>query len=346
MPDLEDCALLDLTDQRWLAFVTAHPQASIFHHPDWSNLLAKCYGFRPFVLVVQDRTGSISAGTPLMEIQSLITGRRWVSLPFTDYCPPLYRDQGSLNLLTRELVRLEQNGNIPRIEVRWELPPQPLIQVDCQYVLHTIELNADPEVNAHLFHRTQRQNIRTAEKKGVQIDRGDSLDQLRVFYHLHCLTRRRHGIPVQPWRFFELIFHNLIKKSLGFIMLAYQGNHPLAAGLFLHWQQTLTYKYAASGEEGQSLRPNHLLTWTAIRWGCKNGFRILDFGRTDLTDDGLRTFKNRWGSAELPLTYSTLSSKPIQTSSGILMSSMQSVIQKSPVWVCRAAGEILYKHFA
>ena len=129
-------------------------------------------------------------------------------------------------------------------------------------------------------------------------------------------------------------------------MLAYQGNQPLAAGLFLHWQQTLTYKYAASSDQVQSLRPNYLLTWTAIRWGCENGFRILDFGRTDLTDDGLRTFKNRWGSAELPLTYSTLSSKPIQTSSGILMSSMQSVIQKSPVWVCRAAGEILYKHFA
>ena len=89
-------------------------------------------------------------------------------------------------------------------------------------------------------------------------------------------------------------------------MLAYQGNQPLAAGLFLHWQQTLTYKYAASSDQVQSLRPNYLLTWTAIRWGCENGFRIFDFGRTDVADIGLRTFKSRWGAVELPLIYSTM----------------------------------------
>jgi len=43
----------------------------------------------------------------------------------------------------------------------------------------------------------------------------------------------------------------------------------LAAGLFLNWQRTLIYKYAASDDRGQDLRPNHLLTWTAIRWAVR-----------------------------------------------------------------------------
>jgi CelD/BcsL family acetyltransferase involved in cellulose biosynthesis len=153
-------------------------------------------------------------------------------------------------------------------------------------------------------------------------------------------------MPVQPWRFFQLIFSNLIEKGRGFILLAQQDDHCLAAGLFLHWNHTLTYKYSASSDKGQNLRPNHLLTWTAIRWGCEHGFQSFDFGRTDVNDEGLRTYKHRWGAEELPLNYFTIPGRSEQPSSGKLMRTMQTIIQNSPVWVCKLAGEALYKHFA
>jgi CelD/BcsL family acetyltransferase involved in cellulose biosynthesis len=113
----------------------------------------------------------------------------------------------------------------------------------------------------------------------------------------------------------------------------------LAAGLFLHWYHTLTYKYSASDDEGQKLKPNHLLTWTAIRWGCENGFKIFDFGRTDVKDEGLRTFKNRWGAKELPLIYSTLSTVTERASSGRLMMIMQK--SSGSQLICWLAGETL-----
>jgi hypothetical protein len=337
---------LDPCDERWIAFIDSFPLANIFHHPLWINLLSECYGYRPFVIALIDEGDRICAGIPMLDVRSFLTGRRWVSLPFTDYCLPLYRDQSALENFTAGLVGLFQGQHLPHFEVRWELPACPPIQSYSPYVRHTLNLDQDIESISKSIHRTQRQNIKTAEKNDVQIEHGEDLEHLRVFYRLHSLTRRRQGVPVQPWRFFELLLNSLIEKGYGFILLAYKADQCLAAGLFLHWQQTLIYKYAASDEIDQNLRPNHLLTWTAICWGSQKGYKVFDFGRTDVKNEGLRTFKNRWGADENPLSYSILSDRPHQISSGRIEALMHKVIQKSPVWVCRSAGELLYKHFA
>jgi len=80
------------SDERWVAFVNSIPNANIFHHPAWIGLMAECYGYRPFVVALCDEKGEITAGLPLMEVNSWLTGRRWVSLPFTDHCHPLSSD--------------------------------------------------------------------------------------------------------------------------------------------------------------------------------------------------------------------------------------------------------------
>jgi CelD/BcsL family acetyltransferase involved in cellulose biosynthesis len=337
--------LLDASDRAWKAMVESAPHATTFHHPAWMSLLAECYGYRPFVVAVGNEADGICAGLPFMEVNSPLTGRRWVSLPYTDYCRPLCNDCASLDGLTGELVSLFQTAGIPRIEIRWELPANPLIQAHSSYVMHTLKLEMDATRVFERFHRTQRQNARTAEKHGVRVERGDSLEHLRQFYSLHCATRRRQGVPVQPWKFFELLSRHILAKSLGFVLLAYVGETCLAAGLFLNGGHTLTYKYAASADEGQDLRANHLLTWTAMQWGCEHGFTEFDFGRTDLANEGLHTFKKRWGAVEAPLTYSTLSAAPLRFTTGRLASVMQPVIRNSPLWVCRTAGELLYRHF-
>jgi len=344
MSELPKIIQLDASDERWLAFVMSMPQANIFHHPVWVNLLAECYNYRPFVVALLDEGDRICAGLPILEVNSFLTGKRWGSLPFTDYCSPLYRDLSAFESLTQGLVGLSQEKHNPRIEVRWELPACPSIHSYSHYIQHTVNINQDVESISKSFHRTQRQNIKTAEKNGIQIERGENLDTLRVFYHLHCLTRRRQGVPVQPWRFFELLLNKVIEKGSGFILLAYKADQCLAAGLFLHWQQALIYKYAASDDSDQDLRPNHLLTWTAIRWGCENGYKIFDFGRTDLENQGLRTFKTRWGANEIPLTYSMVSEKSPRPTNGRITSLMNRIIRNSPPWVCRLAGELLYRH--
>jgi hypothetical protein len=331
-------------DARWLDFIKSRPESNIFHHPSWLAVLEESYGYRSSVMAVRDGGGRVVAGLPLMEIRSRVTGCRWVSLPFTDYCQPLHVDLDAIDELTRDLALLYRSGRAPKIEVRWQLPECPLIQSYPAYYLHTVRLGADPQAVMKRFERTHRQNIGTAENRGVHIERGTEAEHLHCFYQMQLETRRRKGLPVQPWRFFELLGRHILSQGLGFILLAFKDAQCLAGGLFLHWQQTLTYKYAASSGEDQQLRPNNLLSWTAMRWGCENGYAVFDLGRTELENTGLRRFKKGWGADETSLVYSVLPHEQPHTGEGKLMSLMEPIIQKAPPWVCRAAGELMYRH--
>ena len=346
--DLEsrvDAQILKPADRRWIRFIESEPESTIFHHPAWLEVLAESYGYQPFIIATFDENNQISAGIPLVEVRSIVTGRRWVSLPFTDYCFPLYSDPAALVQLTIDLALLYETRSIPRIEIRWELPAHPAVQSCSAYYLHILRLNSDPEVVMKGFKRTHRQNIGTAEDRGVHIEWGTAREQVRQFYEMQLETRHRKGLPVQPWKFFELLENKVLANGLGFVLLAFKDKQCLAGGFFMHWQKTLIYKYAASIDEGQEYRPNNLLTWTAMRWACQYGLTAFDLGRTDLENHGLSRFKRGWGADEKPLTYSILGEIPPESKDGRLMSYMETFIQRTPPWVCKVAGEVMYRHF-
>jgi lipid II:glycine glycyltransferase (peptidoglycan interpeptide bridge formation enzyme) len=212
-----------------------------------------------------------------------------------------------------------------------------------------MRLGPDPEAVFRQFKRTQvQQPIRQAERAGVVVRRGEAWEHIGLFYQLHLQTRRRLGTPVQPLRFFRLLWERLITQGMGFVLLAYQQEQLLAGAVFLHWNKTLTYKYSASDPRFLPLRPNNLLLWHAIQWGCEYGYDVFDWGKTDMDNQGLRDFKNGWGSQEQILHYSVLADRPpvAKLSGGTNQRLLAGVIQHSPAWVCRLIGELLYGHFA
>lgn len=336
---------LDHSNNDWQTFAATQEPANIFHHTAWSRLMQECYGYRPFIVILRDAHGNICAGLPMMEVNSKIARRRWVSLPFSDHCAPLSCDSTALGKFAEELTFKAHEPGTPKMELRWALPAQSEIQSSAEYVLHTVQLGSALEKAAERIHHSHRRNIKTAQTHGVQIKIGRSLEDVQAFYSLHLQTRRRQGVPIQPYRYFELLHKRLIEQGLGFVLLAYEDGRCLAGAVFLHWSQTLTYKYGASTSEDLHLRPNHLIFWSAIRWGCDNGFTSLDLGRTSIDNNGLRDFKSRWGAQEIPLIYTRLACEPKQAPNGHLLEMMHVIIRKSPAWVCRLSGEILYKHF-
>jgi hypothetical protein len=331
-------------DQRWMDFIRSDPKANIFHHPSWMELMHDCYGYTSFILAVPDDQGNIRAGLPLTRVNSLITGRRCVSLSFSDYCNPLYRDASAFEELTCQLIHVFHSHPSTRMEIRWKLPERKEIQQSAEFVLHTVKLDSDPVLVAKRFKRTHLQNIHTAQERGVTVQFGDQLEDLKVFYELQLETRKRHGVPAQPWKYFEKLWRHIVSAGLGFVMLARQDRETIAGMVYLCWGRTLIAKYAASREDHFNLRPNNLLFWEGIRWGCEHGFEVFDMGRTEIENTGLRNFKSRWGAVEVPLFYSTLSKKLLKPSGSRLEKMLHSVIQHSPLWVCRVSGELLYKH--
>jgi hypothetical protein len=337
--------LQDISDKRWLSFVKANSRSTVFHHPVWLNLISGCYGYRPFIITICEENGEIVAGLPFMEIKSVLNKRRWVSLPFTDYSFPLYRDKECLDLLAKGITQLTKKQHIKRVELRSEIPLNMTMYPSAQYILHALKLEDDFERVASRFERVHRQNIRQAEKNGIRVKRGENLEDVKEFYYLQLETRRRHGVPSQPWRYFKLIYEQLINKGFGSVLLAYNGDQCIAGLILLNWQQTLTCKYAASREESMRLRPNNMLFSTAIRWGCENGYKSFDMGRTDLDNPGLCRFKKGWGADEMLLNYFTFSRTTQQSISSNVMMIMKPIIKMSPQWVCQFLGELLYKYF-
>jgi CelD/BcsL family acetyltransferase involved in cellulose biosynthesis len=340
-----NCEVIDSSDGLWEDFIKSQSNATIFHHPAWLRLMQECYGYRPFVVVLRDANGNICAGLPMMEVNSIFTRHHWVSVPFSDHCAPLACDSSTLKKLTDALTFQAYEPGAPKMEIRWDLNNQPDIRSSAEYVLHTIPLESAVEIVEKRIHHSHRRNIKTAQAHSVQIKFGTSLEDVQAFYSLHLQTRRRQGVPIQPYHFFELLHKRLIAQGLGFVLLAYEKEQCLAGAVYLHWNDTLTYKYGASRSEDLSLRPNHLIFWNAIQWGCDHGFTRLDLGRSSIENAGLREFKSRWGARETALFYTNLPRESNRISNNRLMDMMHVVIQKSPVWVCRLSGEILYKYF-
>ena len=329
-----------LDDLDWLRLVHDNQDATAFHLPAWSRAVAETYGFPSFVFVIEDAGGRAVAGLPAMEVRDLLGRRRMVSLPFTDHCPPLIDGPVNPADLARSLIHTG-------MEVRAELPIVPGTLAQEVGTRHLVDLEPDPGALFRRLHRNRIQKrVRRARELGVEVSLSRSIADLESFYVLHCQTRRRQGVPVQPRRFIKSIWENVIEAGNGFVITATVANVPIATALFLSWNRHLIYKYGASDSRQWRLGANFLVHWTAMEWGCLNGYRTYDFGRTDAGHQSLREFKAAWGSTEVPLVYTHLGARPEALGRGRAAGIMSGIIRHSPTLVCRAAGELFYRYAA
>ena len=332
------------SDPRWLEFINTRPESNAFHHPYWLINLEDSYQYQTFIIVLENEQQQIIAGVPMAEVNSILTGRRWVSLPFSDYCPPLAENEQALNDLTDGLIKISLDTKSPKIELRWEYPTRPEIIPTYENVYHIGHFCKATEKETFMqFRYSNRRYILKTLESGVHIEMGTSEEFVERFYDLHCYTRRRLGMPVQPWNYFKNLGKNVLEKGLGKIILAFADGNCIAGNVFLHYQKKLIVKYRASGKVNLTkVHPNYLLDWEAIKWGCANGYDTFEHGRCDIDDESLRQYKNQWGYKEKPLTYSYIGSNPEKKSE--LFGVMNLIIRRSPIWVCRTAGELLYRH--
>lgn len=342
-----------LDDGRWFDLVTRAQDALPFHLPEWGELLGDCYGLRTSLLALESGDGSFAAGMPVVESRAPISrDRRWTSLPFTDYCPPLLSPGAGAAGLERlmgstERVRVAQG--VSRLELRAEVPAGSQRAVGFRHVLH---LEPDRDAVRRRFKKRQvQQRLAKAEREGLlELRRAETAaDVADVFYALHVSTRRRLGVPVQPRRFFRLVWERMLEPGHGWALLAYAGREPVAGAVFLSAGSTVVYKFGASERKWQHLRPNNLLLWGAIRESCERGFELFDFGRTDPWSTGLRDFKLGWGTVEEELRYTRLGSGwPAGEPEGPGTASelLGHVLRRSPAAVSRLAGALLYRYAA
>ncbi len=337
---------LPADSSKWAEFVRTRNNSMVFHDPAWVLLLGECYGFRAFALALTDAEDEIIGGLPMIEVMRRFREPRWVSLPFTDVCPPLV-DNNMLERLGEELVRIRDRVSVAEIEIRSALPSA-LARQTRVVLTHTLKLDPDPDVVMNRVRASVLRNVRKAERNGLIISFGESEHDLTdTFYELHLQTRRRLGLPIQPRRFFRLLWQRMLEQRRGFLLLAHHHTEPVAGAVFLVSKQTVLYKYGASDAAHWHLRPNDLLFARAIRSGCELGYETFDFGRTDPESESLRRFKLGWGCTENTIPYSSIGGTGGNYTGRLPAWKFgRTMIRHSPPWVGRVIGEMLYRRTA
>lgn len=336
-------------DQGLVSFADATP----FHATPWLRTLSSAYGHQFYALRFALSLDESPCLLVLGLVRSPLLGSRLVALPFSDFAPPLGNFGHAADHVTSQItaatVDLARQLRCRYVELR----AVPGISADTpifrRYWAHTLDLQRSGEALWHALAAPVRTALRRAQSAGVQVRILYSADAVAAYYELHCLTRRSHGAPPQPWRFFAALAGNVIEKKHGFVALGFApgDDQPCAGAVFLTDSHRAVYKFGASNERGRLLRVNNLVMWQGIQHLVQTRCSDLHFGRTDLAQPGLRRFKLGWGASELPLHYYRLgvTAGSYQVGHIVGRSMETSLFGRLPLWLCRWLGGLAYPHW-
>ena len=328
----------------WNELILQTPDQCFFHTANWARVLLGTYRYRPFYFArIEDN--QLLDLLPLMEIKSLITGTRACGLPFSDYCPPIISKNTDVGILFEFIRSFGQKFGWKQIEIKGS-DDKDFFYPSASFYRHILALqNGAEEIYAGL-RGNYRSKIRKAEKQDVRIEIKQSVAALEEYYHLHCQTRKRHGLPPQPLRFFQKIYEHILSQNMGFVTLAYHNRRVIAGAVYFHFGKQMIYKFGASDAAYQHIPANYLSMWHAIQYACQKGFETFCFGRTERSNPGLIQFKDGWGAQKESLSYYTYNLKADAFKHGKQEAKKPGwfLFKKMPVSMLKLAGSMLYRH--
>jgi CelD/BcsL family acetyltransferase involved in cellulose biosynthesis len=333
-------------DARWEALTHTDPRASVFHTVNWLRALQTTYGYEPLVVTTCPPSAALTNGLVFCRVESWLTGRRLVSLPFADHCEPLVSDSGELENLLLHMRQRVDADKWKYIEIR---------AVDCQprsqtglsrsatYSFHRLDLRKNTNELFHGFHKNCIQRkIRRAEREKLRYEEGTSETLLQNFYELLIITRRRQRLPAQPLSWFRALIA-VFGEDLK-IRVATKDGVPVASIVTLTHKKSMVYKYGCSDARFHRLGGVAFLFWNAIQDGRDKGCEEFEMGRSDNSDVGLITFKERWGAARTELSYWTYPQRSPLNLNGQQMAILRRMILHTPTSALKIAGKFFYRH--
>ncbi|MBN1308721.1 MAG: GNAT family N-acetyltransferase [Chitinispirillaceae bacterium] len=330
---------------QWDEFVAGSENYSFFHSSLWAKTLVDTYGFLPFYYLGKTG-GKPVAAIPLMEVANIFGQKHGVSLPFSDFCLPIYSDKPAFDAAFESVKGLAKKRKWRSISLRGNAPFTIDEKKTSFCFRHIVPLQSDVDgLFAKLKGKT-RVHIRKAIKSGVTVTFDTSFDAMEMFYRLNCRTRKRHGLPPQPFSFFKNFHRILIASGHGEIALGTYDNRVICTDIFLHSGTAAYYKYGASDAAFNRTGSNYLILWEAIKKYNDLGYEKLCLGRTEASHSGLLQFKAGWGAEQYTVRtyiFDVARDKFIRTdlkTSGI----HNAFFSRMPVSLLRLLGTLFYRY--
>jgi hypothetical protein len=156
-----------------------------------------------------------------------------------------------------------------------------------------LELSRGPDALFRKFSENKRTNIKKAIKYGVAVEPAQSREEISAYHAICTDWSRRKQLSVPEEEEFQRIFG--LNKNRLLLLARHEGK--IIAGVVIRFAPRGVMEYAANSSLGSALRlrPNDLLHWRAIEWGCRMGMTKYSLGGTHL-------FLRKFGGEIAPTT--------------------------------------------
>jgi len=363
--------------ESWDAYVSRHPEASLFHLFGWQDIIHRTYGHKTYYLMavcgeaeaaaVRRENSSLLAENavgilPLVHLKHVIFGNCLVSLPFLDGGGILAGSKEVEESLLCEAINLGRKTGASRIELRQERPlascndisafcsessREPLqIATRSDKVRMLLNLPESSQMLMKSFKSKLRSQIAKPLKEGLT-SRTGGVELLEDFYKVFLVNMRDLGSPVHSIKLMRHVLSEFSESSK--IIVIYKAKEAVAAALVVGFEKMLRNPWASSLRKYASLSPNMLLYLRVLEYACDNGYQVFDFGRSS-AGEGTYKFKEQWGAVPTPLYwhYIFLDGKlpNLEGSEKERFEKATRYWQKLPLVITRVIGPSIRKHIS
>jgi len=300
--------VIDLRDDwqdkgAWDQFVERHPEALFCHYFSYATLLG-CYGYVARNLCFL-KDGELIGVLPAAQVNTLLTGRRLVSQPFSEYGGILLEPQLSEDdvaevfrrlsvyrqtTLRSTLIEMHGNHGVPHdLRDKWTVSALP------QHVALLSLNRSEDELWHKVVRYSARKAVNQARNNGLTVEFECNSDVIRKhFMPLYRRSMRRLGVPPHKPEYYLGCYQVFGDKMLIAWAKHASADAPIAGLLGFLCGNRVSIINTISDQEYWHLRPNDLLHWSLIQWARDRNCDVFDFGTVRY--DGQKTFKQKWGA--------------------------------------------------
>ena len=127
------------------------------------------------------------------------------------------------------------------------------------------------------FKMTWRQNVRSAERKGVIIREAENEADFNAYYDLLKLTSERDDFFIHSKDYHQEILRHFASKGDAVLFLAEHEGEAIAAKMLIRFGDWCWDMFGASSNNKRNLKPTYLLQYHCFQWAQAKGCSYFDF---------------------------------------------------------------------
>jgi FemAB-related protein (PEP-CTERM system-associated) len=321
-------------DPRVEAYVRAHPDAAVFHLPQWTRSVERGTGNRAHYLVAE-QGGAVRGMLPLSEIRSRLFGNALVSAGFGTGGGILADDERTAQALAGSAWALAGELGCATAELRGGPLPEGWRRSEGVYAGFTRDLPADADALLNSIPRRQRAEIRRAMTFDLQVTAGTDRRHREAHYRVYAESVRNLGTPVFPRALFDAALDEYGDEAD--IVIVWKNGRPLATLLSFYFRGVCQPFWGGGTRAARQWRANDLVYFEVMRRAIERGCTSADFGRSKV-GTGPWSRKRIWGFSETPLVYAVRGEarevNPLDAKYRLKIAAWQ----KLPLWLANRIG--------